>query len=35
MSAKKTEEAKEQLLESLEIAPGYKPAQRLLLDLSR
>ena len=33
--AKRTEEAKEQLLLSLEAAPGYKPAQKLLLELSR
>jgi tetratricopeptide (TPR) repeat protein len=33
--AKRTEDAKEQLLLSLEAAPGYKPAQRLLLELSR
>jgi hypothetical protein len=34
-SAKRTEEAKEQLLLALEAAPGYKPAQKLLLELSR
>jgi tetratricopeptide (TPR) repeat protein len=34
-SAKRVEEAKEQLLLALEAAPGYKPAQRLLLELSR
>jgi tetratricopeptide (TPR) repeat protein len=33
--AKRTEEAKEQLLLSLEAAPGYRPAQKLLLELSR
>jgi tetratricopeptide (TPR) repeat protein len=33
--AKRTDDAKEHLLLSLEAAPGYKPAQRLLLDLSR
>jgi cellulose synthase operon protein C len=33
--AKRTEEAKEQLLLALEAAPGYKPAQKLLLELSR
>lgn len=35
LAAKRTEEAKEQLLLSLEAAPGYKPAQRMLLELSR
>jgi tetratricopeptide (TPR) repeat protein len=35
LAAKRTEEAKEQLLLALEAAPGYKPAQRLLLELSR
>jgi tetratricopeptide (TPR) repeat protein len=34
-TAKRTEDAKEQLLLALEAAPGYKPAQRLLLELSR
>ncbi len=34
-TAKRDEEAKEQLLIALEAAPGYKPAQRLLLELSR
>jgi tetratricopeptide (TPR) repeat protein len=34
-SAKRTEEAKEQLLLSLEVAPGFKPAQKLLLEMSR
>ncbi|MEJ7607178.1 MAG: tetratricopeptide repeat protein [Bryobacteraceae bacterium] len=33
--AKRTEEAKEQLLLALEAAPGFKPAQKLLLELSR
>lgn len=33
--ANKPEEAKEQLLLSLESAPGYRPAQKLLLELSR
>ena len=33
--AKRTEEAKDQLLLSLEAAPGFKPAQRLLLELSQ
>jgi tetratricopeptide (TPR) repeat protein len=35
LSAKRTEEAKEQLLLALETAPGYKPAQRMLLELSQ
>jgi tetratricopeptide (TPR) repeat protein len=35
LSAERKEEAKEQLLMSLEIAPGYKPAQKMLLELSR
>jgi tetratricopeptide (TPR) repeat protein len=34
-TAKRTEAAKEQLLLSLEAAPGFKPAQKLLLELSR
>jgi tetratricopeptide (TPR) repeat protein len=34
-AAKRTDEAKEQLLLALEAAPGFKPAQRLLLELSR
>ena len=34
-SAQRKEEAKEQLLLSLEIAPSFKPAQKLLLELSR
>jgi len=33
-SDNRTEDAKEQLLLSLEAAPGYKPAQRLLLEMS-
>lgn len=33
--AKRTEEAKEQLLLALEAAPGFKPAQKLLLELVR
>ena len=33
--AKRPEEAKDQLLLSLEAAPGFKPAQRLLLELSQ
>ncbi|MGH9633020.1 MAG: tetratricopeptide repeat protein [Bryobacteraceae bacterium] len=33
-AAKRTNEAKEQLLLSLEAAPGYKPAQKLLLELN-
>lgn len=35
LAAKRTEEAKEQLLLSLEAAPGFKPAQRMLLELSQ
>lgn len=35
LAAKRTEEAKEQLLLSLEAAPGFKPAQRMLLELSK
>lgn len=35
LNAKRTEEAKEQLLQALEAAPGFKPAQRMLLELSR
>ena len=35
MLAKRTEEAKDQLLLALEAAPGFKPAQRLLLELSQ
>jgi tetratricopeptide (TPR) repeat protein len=34
-SAKRMEEAKEQLLLALEVAPGFRPAQKLLLELSR
>lgn len=34
-SAKRTEDAKEHLLLALEAAPGFKPAQKLLLELSR
>jgi len=34
-SAKRLDDAKEQLLLALEAAPGFKPAQKLLLDLSR
>ena len=33
--AKRTEQAKDQLLQSLEAAPGFKPAQKMLLDISR
>jgi hypothetical protein len=29
------EEAKEQLLIALEAAPGFKPAQKMLLEMSR
>ncbi|HYI94971.1 MAG TPA: tetratricopeptide repeat protein, partial [Bryobacteraceae bacterium] len=34
-SAKRVDDAKEHLLLALEAAPGYKPAQKLLLELSR
>jgi tetratricopeptide (TPR) repeat protein len=34
-SAKRLDDAKEQLLLALEAAPGYKPAQKMLLELSR
>jgi tetratricopeptide (TPR) repeat protein len=34
-SAKRLDDAKEQLLLSLEAAPGFKPAQKMLLELSR
>jgi tetratricopeptide (TPR) repeat protein len=34
-SANKLEEAREQVLLSLEAAPGYRPAQKLLLELSQ
>lgn len=34
-NANRIEEAKDQLLLALEAAPGYRPAQKLLLDLSR
>jgi tetratricopeptide (TPR) repeat protein len=34
-SAKRLEDAKEHLLLALEAAPGFKPAQKLLLELSR
>jgi tetratricopeptide (TPR) repeat protein len=33
--ANRTEQAKDQLLQSLEAAPGFKPAQKMLLDISR
>ncbi len=33
--AKRTDQAKEQLLLALEAAPGYRPAQKMLLELSR
>jgi cellulose synthase operon protein C len=33
-SANRIEEAKDQILQSLEAAPGYKPAQHLLLEMS-
>ena len=31
---KQTEQAKEELLAALEAAPGFRPAQKLLLELS-
>jgi cellulose synthase operon protein C len=34
-SAKRLDDAKEHLLLALEAAPGYKPAQKMLLELSR
>ena len=34
-AASRTEDAREQVLEALEAAPGYKPAQQLLLQLSK
>jgi tetratricopeptide (TPR) repeat protein len=33
--AQRTDDAREQVLEALEAAPGYKPAQQLLLELSK
>jgi tetratricopeptide (TPR) repeat protein len=33
--ANRTEQAKDQLLQSLEAAPGFKPAQKMLLEISR
>ena len=33
--AKRMDEARDQVLQSLEAAPGYKPAQRLLLEISK
>jgi cellulose synthase operon protein C len=33
--AKRTDEARDEVLLSLEAAPGYKPAQRLLLEISK
>jgi tetratricopeptide (TPR) repeat protein len=33
--ANETEQAKDQLLQSLEAAPGFKPAQKMLLEISR
>ncbi len=35
LAAHRTEDAREQALLSLEAAPGYKPAQKLLLELSK
>ena len=34
-AANRLEEAKEEVLLSLEAAPGYRPAQKLLLELSQ
>ena len=33
--AKRLDEARDQVLLALEAAPGYKPAQRLLLEISK
>ncbi len=33
--AKRMDEARDQVIQSLEAAPGYKPAQRLLLEISK
>jgi len=33
--AKRMDEARDEVLLSLEAAPGYKPAQRLLLEISK
>jgi tetratricopeptide (TPR) repeat protein len=33
--ANRTEQAKDQLLQALEAAPGFKPAQKMLLEISR
>jgi hypothetical protein len=33
--AKKYDDARDEVLSSLEAAPGYKPAQKLLLELSK
>jgi len=33
--ANRTDQAKDQLIQSLEAAPGFKPAQKMLLDISR
>lgn len=33
--ANQTDQARDQLLESLEAAPGYRPAQKMLLEISR
>jgi len=35
LTADRKEEAKEQLLQALEVAPGFRPAQKMLLELSR
>ena len=34
-TAGKSDEAKEELLQALESAPGFRPAQRMLLELSK
>ena len=34
-TAGKAGEAKEELLQALEAAPGFRPAQRMLLELSK
>jgi tetratricopeptide (TPR) repeat protein len=35
MAANRKDEAKDQIIAALEIAPGFKPAQRMLLELSK
>ena len=34
MAAKKTDQARDEVLSALEVAPGFKPAQKLLLELN-